>query len=87
MSYIVITVGSITNAVRLEKKINSIGIINAAVIHTPSEIYSGGCSYSVRVPYRYYDAVTELLANKKLKYKKIFIEEEIDGERVWRDLS
>jgi len=86
MSYLIITVGSITNALRLEKKINSIGIINTAVIHTPSQINSGGCSYSVRVPYKYFDAVGQLISDKKIKYKKLYLEE-ADGESVWRDLS
>ena len=87
MSNLIITVGSVTNAIRLEKIINKSGIINAAVIHTPSVINQGGCSYSVRVPYRYYEAVKEILNNNKVSYKKIYIEEKQGGESVWRDLS
>lgn len=87
MSDLIITVGSVTTAVRLEKRLNAAGIINSAVIHTPAAVNSGGCSYSVRTPYKDLYTVKEVLEDKKLKYKRIYVEDKVDGESVYRALS
>ena len=88
MSDLIITVGSVTTAVRLEKRLNAAGVINSAVIHTPPDINSsGGCSYSVRAPYKDFYTVKEVLADKKVKYKRLYTEDTVYGERVYRALS
>lgn len=87
MTNLIITAGSVTSAVRLEKKLNAAGIINSAVIHTPPAINSQGCSYSVRVPYKYINAVKEVLSDKRVKYKRLFAEETDNGERAYNAIS
>lgn len=87
MSNLIVTAGSVTTAVRLEKKFSSAGIINSAVIHTPPAINSGGCSYSVRTPYKNIYLVKEILSDKRVKYKKLYTEEIINGESVYNALS
>lgn len=87
MSDLIITVGSVTTAVRLEKKLNAAGVINSAVIHTPPAVNSGGCSYSVRVPYKDLYTVKEVLSDRRVKYKRLYVEDTEDGERVYRALS
>ena len=87
MSNLIITVGPVTTAIRLEKRLNSAGIINTAVIHTPPAINSGGCSYSVRVPYKYLSWVINVLSERKVKFKKLFKEDTSNGESVYSALS
>ena len=43
-----ITIGSITTATRAANVIYSKTGIKGKVVHTPSEINQGGCSYSIR---------------------------------------
>ena len=87
MSNLIITVGSVTTAVRVSKKLNSYGIINTSVIHTPSTINSGGCSYSVRCDYTALENVLALAKSKKIKYRKLYKEDNVLGERVYYDIS
>ena len=87
MPNLIITAGSVTTAVRLEKRLNAAGIINTAVIHTPPAISSGGCSYSVRVSYKYLSWVLNILSERKLKFKKLFKEDSANGESVYNALS
>ena len=87
MSNLIITVGSVTTAVRVSKRLNSYGIINTSVIHTPSTINSGGCSYSVRCDYNALANVLELAKSKKIKFRKLYKEEMQFEERVYYDIS
>ncbi len=87
MSNLIITVGSVTTAVRVSKRLNSYGIINTSVIHTPSTINSGGCSYSVRCDYNALTNVLELAKSKKIKFRKLYKEEMQFEERVYYDIS
>ncbi len=54
-----ITIGSITSATRAVKTIQAKTGIKGQVVHTPSEINKGGCSYSIR----YNDNLEEQLRN------------------------
>lgn len=87
MSNIIITVGAITSAVRLEKKLNSLGDVKASVIHTPTEINKGGCSYSVKTTLNKLPLIEEIIAENRIKIKKVYIEDIINGESAYRDLS
>ena len=87
MSNIIITAGAITTAVRLSKRLNSLGDMKASVIHTPTEINKGGCSYSVKTTLNRLPLVEQIIDEKRIKIKKIYIEDRIDGESVYRDLS
>ena len=44
-----ILIGSVTTATRLKKAAEKIIGFPAYVVHTPSALNQGGCSYSVRV--------------------------------------
>lgn len=87
MSDIIITTGSITSAVRLKKRLNFLTHMNTAVIHTPTSINSGGCSYSVKTSLANLDLIKKLYNENKIVYKKIYSEDVINGESVYRDLS
>lgn len=87
MSNIIITAGAITTAVRLEKKLNSLGDVKASVIHTPTEINKGGCSYSVKTTLNKLSLIEEIIAENRIKIKKVYVEDIINGESAYRDLS
>ena len=87
MSNIIITAGSVTRAISISKKINSYSQNSATVIHTPSEINTGGCSYSVKTSSKNINLVKKLSSDNLIKYKKIYIESIIDGESVLREIS
>lgn len=87
MSNLIVTVGAVTTAMRLEKKLNFLGDINATVIHTPIEINSGGCSYSVKTTLSKLPLIEKIISDNKIKIKRVFIEENYDGERKYRVIS
>ncbi len=87
MLNLIITAGSITTAVRIKKKLNSLGDISASVINTPAVINSGGCSYSVKTNYNNLNLVKNLAAEKKIKYRKLFCEKLVNGELIYNDIS
>lgn len=87
MLKLIITAGSITTAVRIKKTLNSLGDKGASVIHTPSFINSGGCSYSVRTDYKNLNIVKTLFEEKKIKYKKLFTESYENGGTEYHDIS
>lgn len=82
-----ILVGSVTTAARLKKAIEKIVGIPAYVTHTPSAIHTGGCSYSVRVDNRALDDVRVIAGDMALSIKKIYIEKNENGERVYHAVS
>ncbi|MDY3929452.1 MAG: DUF3343 domain-containing protein [Clostridia bacterium] len=87
MSNLIVTVGSVTTAVRLEKQLNNAGDLNAVVIHTPPAINSGGCSYSVKTSARNLSFVKQVIADKRIKVRKFYTEEFKNGESVYNALS
>lgn len=80
MPKLIITAGSITTAVRIKKQLNSVGDINATVINTPSSINQGGCSYSVRTDYNNLNLVKNLANEKKIKFRKLYMQTNTGGE-------
>ena len=87
MSNLIITCGSVTSAIRIKKKLNQISNFSAAVIHTPSEINSSGCSYSVKTSSNNYNNVISLKNANKISYSKLYIQENVAKEIVYRDIS
>ena len=79
--------GSITSAARLAKVIENIGGYPAYVVHTPSEIQHGGCSYSVRCDERILSSLQDISQASGISIKKIYTEKYVNGERVYHDLS
>ena len=87
MPKLIITAGSITTAVRIKKILNSNGDINATVISTPSSINKGGCSYSVKTDYTNLELVRTLAIEKKIKFRKLYMQTNTGGEFLYNVIS
>jgi len=87
MSEIIFIIGSVTTATRLKKMLEKTGVLEAMVIHTPSEISGGSCSYSVRVDYDNLTAGLEMAKELGIRIKKVYRKEKTDRERVYHDIS
>ena len=46
-----IVTGSITSALRLSKAVQNYSGLPASVVHTPSALNKGGCSYSIKTDF------------------------------------
>ncbi len=78
-----VTIGSVTTAARVAKTIeNSLGV-SVSVVHTPSELNNGGCSYSIRFNDRYESDILRLVTEYKVPVKKWYREIYDDGRRVY----
>lgn len=82
MSDIYAAMGSVTTATRLSRELQRRGVA-ARVVHTPSEVNSGGCSYSVRVPYQQREALEETAAARRFRIRRMYAS---DGEGYY-DIS
>ena len=82
-----IVVGSATAAERLKRAAEKILGFPAYVVHTPPAVHHSGCSYSVRLDDRALNDVKRIAADNGLSYKKIYIEKNVKGERVYHDVS
>ncbi len=82
-----IVTGSITTATRLARILEKTAGIPADVVHTPSAIKSGGCSYSVRINDRALQIVRTVIEQYKINIKSIYTEVLSDGEREYHDIS
>ena len=82
-----ILVGSITVASRLKKLLERVAGYPAEVVHTPSAINTGGCSYSVYADDRLKSMIMPFAAEYSIPVKKLYTMEIIDGERVYNDIS
>ena len=79
-----ILVGSVTTAMRLKRLLERIYGIPSDVVHTPSAIKHGGCSYSVRTSSP--DALARVKLTEEeygINIKKIYVERRVNGERVF----
>ena len=79
-----VTIGSITTASRAAKIIRSVLGINVQVIHTPSKLNRGGCSYSIRFGDNYHMSVKRVISEYNIPVKRWYGES--DGG-VYNDLS
>ncbi len=87
MFNLIITIGSVTTAARINKKIKSLSNIKSSVIHTPSAISQGGCSYSIRTNFANLNLIRKMAEENKITYKKLFTETKINGELEYNDIS
>ncbi len=78
-----ILVGSVTTATRLKKAAEKNIGFPAYVVHTPSAIHAGGCSYSVRIDDRAIDDIKTIAADNEISVRGIYIEKKENGERVY----
>lgn len=85
--FVYIVVGSITTASRLAKLIEKTAGIPADVVHTPSAIKSGGCSYSVRVFGCTVGTIKKISYEYGINIKAIYAENFSGREREYRDIS
>lgn len=79
-----VTIGSITTASRAAKVIRNVLGINVQVIHTPSALNRGGCSYSIRFNENYQMSVKRVISEYKIPVKRWYSEE---NAGVYNDLS
>lgn len=82
-----VTVGSATTAERLKKAAERILGFPAYVVHTPSELNKGGCSYSVRFDDRAIGDIKQIAADNEIPIRRIYIEKTENGERVYNVVS
>ena len=79
-----VTIGSITTASRAAKVIRRVPGINVQVIHTPTQLNRGGCSYSIRFSDNYHMSVKRVISEYNIPVKRWYGES--DGG-VYNDLS
>lgn len=79
--------GSSTTAMRLKKAVERTVGYPADVVHTPSALNKGGCSYSVKIDDRAVDEAIKVAKNLGIKIKGLYMEEIVKGERVYHVIS
>lgn len=79
-----VLVGSITTAMRLKRLLERVLGCPSNVVQTPSKLNRGGCSYSVRLDNRYLDDVQDIAREYSVNIRKIYKDELVRGERVFR---
>lgn len=87
MGKLIVTVGSVTTAARLEKILRKTKGISAAVIHTPTVLNNGGCSYSVVSNRENLYYIKETVKEHGLNVKKYYVEEIYRGEKRYHVIS
>mgnify|MGYP000953086851 CR=1 FL=1 len=81
------TVGSVTTAARLAKKLSAHGDLRTSVVHTPPEINDGGCSYSVRTSLRDPAAIREIAAEYGIQIRGFYREDIFNGRKFYHVIS
>lgn len=87
MANLLAVVGPITTASRLEKKLSKRTNISARIVHTPEELSSGGCSYSVRSGAENLPVIMETAEKYNINVKAYYIVEISGGKEVYHDIS
>lgn len=82
-----IITGSSTTAVRLKKAVEKIIGYPTYVVHTPSSLNKGGCSYSVKIDDRALNESVKIAKDIGIKIKGVYVEETVNGERVYHGVS
>ena len=82
-----VLVGSSTTAERLKKSVEKVVGFPAYVVHTPSGIKHGGCSYCVRLDDRALQEVRTIASDNEINIKGIYKEKTENGERVFYAVS
>lgn len=87
MGKVLITVGSVTSASRLEKYLRKKKGIKASVVHTPAEINNGGCSYSLRIDASNLSRIREAIKEIDVAVRKLYMEDYYEGEKKYHVIS
>lgn len=82
-----ILVGSSTTAERLKRSVEKNIGFPAYVVHTPSGIKRGGCSYCVRLDDRALNDIRTVASDNGINIKGIYKEKTENGERVFYVVS
>lgn len=82
-----ILVGSATTAERLKKAVERNVGFPAAVVHTPSALSTGGCSYSLRLDDRMLGDIRRIASDNHIPIRRIYIEKKENGESVYHAVS
>lgn len=82
-----VTIGSVTTASRAAKIIQKNLGINVQVVHTPTELNRGGCSYSIRFNENYMTSVKRIVSEYKIPVRRWYREANDGSGRVYHDLS
>ena len=78
-----VLVGSITTAMRLKRLLDNVNGIDSDVVHTPTKLKDGGCSYSLRASNDALDAVKQICDEYSVNIRKIYIDKVVGKERVF----
>lgn len=87
MGKIIVVVGSVTTAARLEKILRKRMGVTSNVIHTPAQISSGGCSYSIRSNHENLSYIKEAAGANKIRVRGFYIEDSFEGEKKYYAIS
>ena len=87
MGKIIVVVGSVTTAARLEKILRKRMGMASNVIHTPTQISMGGCSYSLRSNHENLSYIKEAAHANKIRVRGFYIEDVSKGERRYYAIS
>ncbi len=85
MGNLLITVGSVTTANRLQRALS--GELRTRIIHTPIKISGGGCSYSIVTDVENLERVKRIVGANGFKVKGYFVEKMSEGEKGYYALS
>lgn len=69
-----VTIGSVTTAARASRIIEKALGINVQVVHTPTELNRGGCSYSIKFSDSYEMSVRRVVAEYKIPVRRWYRE-------------
>ncbi|MBQ7574592.1 MAG: DUF3343 domain-containing protein [Clostridia bacterium] len=78
-----VLVGSVTTAMRFKRLLEQIASAPCDVVHTPSQLHNGGCSYSVRLDNKYLGTAKTISDEYGINIRKIFLDELVGGERIY----
>lgn len=84
---VILTVGSVTNAMRLVRLTERYVTRSVRAIHTPEQISGGGCSYSVTADMKYLADIAATAKKYGINVKKIYSKSDSEGESVYSDIS
>ncbi len=82
-----VTIGSVTTAARASRIIEKALGINVQVVHTPTELNRGGCSYSIKFSDSYEMSVRRVVAEYKIPVRRWYRESDGSRGHVYNDLS
>jgi len=84
---LIIVIGAITSASRLDKKLNQYYGIQSRIVHTPDDIGNGGCSYSIKTKGEYLPLVIQTANECKIKVKGFYLASLSNGKEVYHVIS